>query len=286
MPSSTPSTAVRKCEFCDSPLETMEVSIRGRVASVPLFGSCGCNRSREKLESFGRSGMHYSETMHRCPVCGEQMMLDGRTGTVSDCPRCGYSCVFSSDLDRANAGMRAATGDGILSGTGVPELYWGVEPDTARAGKIAETGKGLYIVGGNGTYKTRTACSIAKALAEVGWKVRFASSVKMLSEFKDTYGTSKSESEVFEELSGCDMLVIDDLGKENPTSWAGAMLYAVIDGRYGAGKPVIITTNYTEDELVARIAQGSDESTARALVSRLFEMTENMRLDGPDRRMS
>ena len=284
---STSSMSLKKCEYCDEPLDVKTVEIRGKRIGVPCFGSCGCYRSKEKLASFGQSGYNYSPTNHRCPVCGETMMLDGRLRVLSDCPRCGYSCVFSSDLNAVNVDrvmMRQESAGGILAGTGVPSKFWGVDPDLGRATKIEATGKGFFIVGGVGTAKTLMAASIAKALAERGWSVRFASTVKMLTEFKDSYGGERTEGEIFDELSKCDLLIIDDLGKENPTSWAASMLYTIIDNRYGENRAVIVTTNLEEDALAQRMAQASDISTAQAILSRLHEMTHKLVLGGPDRR--
>lgn len=272
-----------RCEYCGEPLKTITVNLFGAVHNVACHGSCGCRKSAERL---GPPKQPPVPSGHRCPKCGGQMMRDGY---VSDCPWCGYTAVFSTDLDAHHAGIRAeraAAMGGILAGTGVPELYWDAEPDRRRADEIARTGKGLYIVGGNGTAKTLMAASIAKAYAESGRTVRFASSVKLLSSFKDAYGQNRPEGEVFDELNGCDLLVIDDMGKENPTSWAATMLYTVIDGRYGSKRPVVVTTNYEEGALVARLSNAMDESTARALMSRLFEMTEKVVLDGPDRRLA
>ena len=283
------STTAPRCGSCGEPLKTTEVVLFGAYREVACYGSCGCRRSREKLESFGPIGRASAPTAHRCPKCGGSMRLDGQTGYVSDCTWCGHSMVFESDLDAYREGRRverAVESGGVLAGTGVPELFWDVEPDYADADEIEAAGRGLYIRGGNGTAKTLMAASIAKAYAERGKAVRFASSVKLLSEFKDTYGTARSEAEVFADLNGCDLLIIDDMGKENPTSWAATMLYAVIDGRYGSKLPVVVTTNYTEGALAARLAQSLDESTARALMSRLFEMTREVVLDGPDRRIS
>ena len=283
------STTARRCEFCGEELVTTEVVLFGVTREVTCYGSCGCQRSRERLESFGPLERTHSFSGHRCPKCGGSMNLDDATGYVSDCPWCGHSMVFKSDLDAYREGRRverAVRSGGVLSGTGVPELFWDVEPDYSAADEIDDTGRGLYIRGGNGTAKTLMAAAIAKAYAERGKAVRFASSVKLLADFKDTYGTSKSEAEVFDDLNGCDLLVIDDMGKENPTSWAATMLYAVIDGRYGSKRPVVVTTNYTEGALAARLAQAMDESTARALMSRLFEMTREVVLDGPDRRLA
>lgn len=285
----TSTTADRRCEHCGKPLKVIEVELFGTLNDCACYGSCGCQRSRERLESFGPPAAASAASAHRCPACGGTMRLDGWTGYVSDCPWCGYSCVFASDLEehRAEGRVAAAVAEGgVLSGTGVPELFWSVAADHEGADRIAATGKGLFIRGGNGTAKTLRAAAVAKAYAERGRTVRFASSARLLSDFRDTYGGERSEGEVFAELNGCDLLVIDDMGKENPTSWAATMLYQVIDGRYGSGRPVVVTTNFTAGGLAARLAQSLDESTARALLSRLVEMTEEIVMDGPDRRLS
>ena len=278
------------CEFCGEPLETKTVTLFGKQKRVTCYGSCGCRRSADRLASFVPSEPMPLPSDKRCHMCGGSMNLDGRTGYVSDCPWCGYSCVFASDLKRHNDDVRAyrnANKGGVLAGTGVPPLYWDVEPNYELAGKVSRTNKGFYIYGeSNGTYKTLTACAIAKAYAEMRRSVRFVSSVKMLSEFKDAYGNRKSEAEVFEELNGCDLLIIDDMGKENPTSWAATMLYSVVDGRIVSKKPLIITTNFSEPALTERLAAVSDKSTAEAMMSRLFEMTEKLVMDGPDRRIA
>lgn len=285
-------TGAKTCEYCGKPLKRTVVELFGRRREVACYGSCGCQRSRERLESFGPTVRASEATPHRCPLCGGTMRLDLFTGRVSDCPWCGYSCAFASDLEawRETLGMerRMAEG-GVLAGTGVPRLYWDVAPNHDLANRIEETGKGFYIYGANnGTYKTLTASAIAKAYAERGRSVRFMSSTAMMQDFKATFGTSKTESDITRELAGCDLLVIDDMGKEQATSWSATMLYTVIDARYGSRNPpppMVVTTNFEEDELLARMAESSDRSTAKATVSRIYEMTEKLVMNGPDRRL-
>lgn len=281
----TASTTVSRCEYCGEPLKRIDTRVYRKTRNVPCFGSCGCDKSAQKLASFGAIWSMPHDTANRCPKCGGTMQADGRTPYVSDCPWCGYSCVFSADLEKHLAEKASEGKRHVLEGTGVPMLYWDVEADYTAASRIMKTGKAPFITGGNGTFKTLTAASIAKAYAELGKRVRFVSSVKLLTEFKDAYGSNRTEGEVFDDLNGSDLLVIDDLGKENPTSWAATMLYAVIDGRYGSMRPVMVTSNYTEGELVARMAESYDASTAKAMMSRLVEMTEKVELDGPDRRL-
>ena len=59
---------------------------------------------------------------------------------------------------------------------------------------------------------------------------------------------------------GAFLLVLDDLGTENPTDWAAEQLYRVLDSRYDFRLPTIITTNQDLDRLdgrlVSRFRQG------------------------------
>ena len=50
--------------------------------------------------------------------------------------------------------------------------------------------------------------------------------------------------------------------------------------------PIIVTTNFDEHELVTKMATASDGSIATATMSRIWEMTEKLVMDGPDRRLT
>ena len=56
--------------------------------------------------------------------------------------------------------------------------------------------------------------------------------------------------------------------------------------RYNTRKPVVITSNFSKRELIARLSIAADSSTAEAIVSRLFEMTTKIEMGGEDRRLS
>ena len=44
-------------------------------------------------------------------------------------------------------------------------------------------------------------------------------------------------------------MVLDDLGAERSTAYAIEQLYSIVDQRYRSGKPLIVTTNLTLDQL-------------------------------------
>jgi len=167
----------------------------------------------------------------------------------------------------------------------IPERYRAVTPDFKLFDRIQRTGCGLYLQGPNGTGKSQTASAIALAFVEKGKSAHFTSGGKLLSKLRDAMHSDENEAEIFAELATPDLLIIDDLGKENQTPWAVSMIYMAIDDRYNTRKPVVITSNFSKRELIARLSIAADSSTAEAIVSRLFEMTTKIEMGGEDRRL-
>ena len=50
----------------------------------------------------------------------------------------------------------------------------------------------------------------------------------------------------------CDLLILDDLGTEMPTSFISPALYSIVNGRILEGKPTIISTNLSQGEIARR----------------------------------
>lgn len=135
----------------------------------------------------------------------------------------------------------------------------------------AENGKGLYFEGTNGTGKTHLAAAIAISLLANGIPVIFKTGEQLLADIRRTYDEKGiSEYEVFDIYMKADLLVIDDLGKEQCTEWAMTALYKILNARYEDMKPTIITTNYNADGLEkAMTPQGGDNCKIAAIISRL-----------------
>ena len=78
------------------------------------------------------------------------------------------------------------------------------------------------------------------------------------------------------------LLIIDDIGKEPPTEWAISTIYNIINGRYEAYQPTIITTNYDTDALIQRMTPRDtrDDTTAKATLDRLMEMCRGVTMAG------
>lgn len=151
--------------------------------------------------------------------------------------------------------------------------------------KFQETGEGLYFSGNNGTGKTHLAVAIALELINRGTPVICMTSIKLLQEIRRTYDKNRnvSEYEILQTYKEVDLLVIDDLGQENITEWSLTMLYDIINDRYERCLPTVVTTNLSDRELIKAWSRASDW-TARAIVSRLHEMTMGVTMNGRDRR--
>jgi len=153
--------------------------------------------------------------------------------------------------------------------------------------KFKEAGEGLYFSGNNGTGKTHLAVAIALYLIKKGIPVICMTSIKLLQEIRRTYDRDRnvSEYELLKAYKEVDLLVIDDLGQENVTDWSLMMLYDIINDRYENCLPVIITTNLNDEDLIKAWSQKTNNDwTARAIVSRLHEMTMGITMNGKDRR--
>lgn len=148
-----------------------------------------------------------------------------------------------------------------------------------------EKGEGLYFVGSYGTGKTHLAAAISLYLINKGTPVICRTLIDLLGEIRRTYDNGRtSEYEVLSLYKEIDLLVVDDLGKESPTEWALATFYAILNERYEACLPTVITTNYNDQELINRLSLKGDRITAGAVVSRLHEICYSVEMNWKDRR--
>ena len=105
---------------------------------------------------------------------------------------------------------------------------------------------GLRFWGNTGTGKSFTAQCIANALIDRHIPVRYMSAVEIVATLMDK---DTKRGEFMQRIRDVPLLIIDDLGAERDTSFAREQLCTVIDTRCESGKPLIVTTNYTVNEM-------------------------------------
>ncbi|MCD7891571.1 MAG: ATP-binding protein [Ruminococcus sp.] len=145
-------------------------------------------------------------------------------------------------------------------------------------------GDGLYIEGTNGTGKTHLAAALALQLINEGIPVVCKTSSDLLLDIKKAFDSEYvKEHEVLSVYKKVDLLIIDDLGKEQCSDWSMSTLYSILNDRYEDMKPTIVTTNYNTEQLVnALTPKGYDNTKIIAIISRLRETSTVMTMAWQD----
>lgn len=138
--------------------------------------------------------------------------------------------------------------------------------------KMLATNAGLIFYGSPGTGKTFAAGCIANALMERRVPVLVTSIVRLTANMFDD-----DLNELLYRMNTARLLVLDDFGAERNTEFKAEQIFTVIDARYAAKKPMIITTNLTD------FKKESDVRRKR-VYDRIFEVCTPIRMDGESKR--
>lgn len=186
-----------------------------------------------------------------------------------DCEICHGSRWKSVTVDGVERMVRCdcwrdAVIDQVLAKSGIPAKYKRAELSTFRQTREAQrralraavkfveafpvVDRGLLFYGPPGVGKTHLAIGILKeAIRSKGAKGFFFETMDLLTKVRDTYNRSSEETEleVLRPVLQSDLLVLDDVasGVNDYTPWAKEMLALVVNTRYNANKPTILTTN-------------------------------------------
>ena len=135
---------------------------------------------------------------------------------------------------------------------------------------------GLLFWGAVGTGKSFLAGCIANALLEQEIPVCMTNFAEVLNDLSSNFS---EKNEYIKSLCRFPLLILDDFGMERGTEYGMEQIYAVIDGRYRSGKPLIVTTNLTLNEL------NNPQDTAHARIyDRLKELCVPVKFSGESRR--
>lgn len=113
---------------------------------------------------------------------------------------------------------------------------------------------------GNGVGKTHLAIAIANRAID-NWNgnpdysacpIRFESGPGLIRRIRATYNIGldayhEREEGIYNQLRGVKLLILDDVGKEKPSEHTREVYFYIIDERYKANSPVVITSNLPLD---------------------------------------
>jgi DNA replication protein DnaC len=114
----------------------------------------------------------------------------------------------------------------------------------------------LVLRGGYGCGKTHLAAAIANERLARGEPVLFVIVPDLLDHLRAAFHPSSEElpyDQEFETVRAASLLILDDLGTQNTTAWAEEKLYQIINYRYNARLPTVITTNQEDEQIDPRL---------------------------------
>lgn len=123
---------------------------------------------------------------------------------------------------------------------------------TEYARLFSEDSDSLLMLGKTGVGKTHLSMSIAKEVISKGNNVIYGSVINILRSIeKEHFGRAEEDTDTLDSVCSCDLLIFDDLGSEHHTPFYESILYNIINTRINTGKPMIISTNLSKEELAA-----------------------------------
>jgi DNA replication protein DnaC len=138
----------------------------------------------------------------------------------------------------------------------------------------------LLLTGTYGCGKTHLAAAIANHLLTAGTPVLFLNTPDLLDHLRAGFAPNAdgTYTDRFEEMRTAPVLVLDDLGTESPTPWAIEKLYQLLNYRYNAQLPTVITTNKALEDIEPRVAS---RLTDTDLVNKLVILAPDFRAGQP-----
>ena len=136
---------------------------------------------------------------------------------------------------------------------------------------------GLMIYGSLGAGKTFLAGCIANELLNRGISVKMTSLQRLIEAANADYGDGREN--VLDEVANVSLLILDDFGMERHTEYMNEQIYEIINTRYKAQLPLIITTNLDKEDL-----ENCDNLERKRIYDRINEMCLFMKFNGASRR--
>lgn len=181
---------------------------------VPVM--CKCEIERREAEETQRKAFEEQERIKRLR----------KVGITSD--------MYASKTFATDDGSDPKTG-------GIVRRY------VEKRAEIQEKNIGLLFHGGTGGGKTFWASCIANAMIDSGTSAMITTIPALITGMQADFEANKAR--ILEQIANVRFLVLDDIGFERKTEYAAEKMFEIIDTRYKSGRPLIVTTNLTLEEI-------------------------------------
>ncbi|MBD5156248.1 MAG: ATP-binding protein [Butyrivibrio sp.] len=241
--------------------ESAKASIHGNTSELDgIRGSIDEIRIRmNTLLTEGGFPSDYLEPVYECPLCKD-------TGYIGN-KKCRCFKQAAIDLLYRQSNIRkilqSENFDAFCLDYFNPDFYDNSTGLSARenAEKLREAckefvdafpaGDNILFYGNTGVGKTFLSNCIAKALLDKSFSVLYLSAIELFNILSEYDKEDSADSELSEsQITGCDLLIIDDLGTELSNAFTNSKLFYCINDRLLKGKSTVISTNLSPGELM------------------------------------
>lgn len=240
--------------------------------AVSLGSVLGGTRKRtSQVSDADAVALAYLRSVHE-----ELTSTEERPANPEEAPECPGGCSGAGWLSRPGTGgnsvvpcpickepeIRQKRINAIFGAADVPEEYRGLSFDTYRlidgadrpacdrVEEWARNGPGsIYLYGKVGRGKTGLA--ICAMVHRIEWEhvdALYQPMPRLLRRIRDTYSRSHDgpgEEEVASSVERAGLLLLDDIGTNNPTKHVEEVLYSIVNERKAHQRPTIFTSNLT-----------------------------------------
>ena len=232
--------------------------------------------------------------LKHCGVCHgkkqHRLQMFGKENVVACICECRVKQLEAEERQREQEKMQKVINENRRTGFPESDMQYmtfeqddGTHPGISRAMKIyvdnfpklIREGKGLLLYGDVGTGKTFAAACVVNALIDSGYSCLMTNFSRVL----NTLWGTEQRQDYLDELNRFQLLVLDDLGAERRSEHAQEQVFNIIDARYRAKLPLIITTNLSAEEL-----KNPQDITNRRIYDRILEMCHPIAVNGVNRR--
>ena len=234
------------CGVCHGPRQMeLDVPLIGRRI-VPIM--CQCDQERREREEAARRAQEEMERIRQMRNAG----------------------ITSADYQR----MTFAADDGCDPRMAALAARYVAKRDEIQAENI-----GLLLHGNTGGGKTFWAAAIANAMIDHACSAMVTTVPQLVTAMAQDFERDKPA--ILNKLANVRFLVLDDIGFERQTQYAAEKLFEIVDARYRARRPLIVTTNLTMEEI-----KNPPQMEYKRVFDRIVEMCQPVHVSGEGRRMA
>lgn len=147
--------------------------------------------------------------------------------------------------------------------------------------KLNQETKGLYIHGNYQIGKTYTLAAMANQLAQMSKSVVLAYYPDLVREIKSSIAKGNLEA-IIQSLKTCDVLMLDDIGGENPSSWIrDEVLGPILQHRLLDKKLTFFSSNVSMKELpkyMVESAQEAEKLKSYRIYARISSLADEIKM--------